>query len=98
MPYIKREERDKLVLTLNPLMRKMQEADEGHLNYVITKLCLAWLAGQEAQGYKQYNAIIGALESAKLEMYRRAVARYEDMKSMENGEVYPPGAPLVRMD
>jgi len=34
------------------------------------------------------NAIIGALECAKLELYRRVAAPYEDDKIAENGDVY----------
>ena len=32
--------------------------------------------------------VIGALECAKLELYRRIAAPYEDTKIQENGEVY----------
>ena len=31
--------------------------------------------------------MIGALESAKLELYRRSIALYEDTKIKENGDV-----------
>ena len=31
---------------------------------------------------------MGALECAKLELYRRVAAPYEDVKIMENGDVY----------
>ena len=37
---------------------------------------------------KNLNAIIGALECAKLELYRRVAAPYEDDKIIENGDVY----------
>jgi len=33
---------------------------------------------------------IGALECAKLELYRRVAAPYEDTKIAENGDVYDP--------
>lgn len=58
----------------------------GDLNFIITKLCLEF-AG-DAPRYETYNTIIGALESCKLEFYRRAVAPYEDTKIKENGDVY----------
>lgn len=38
--------------------------------------------------YQHYNEVIGVLECAKLEMYRRCVAGYEDMKINVNGDVY----------
>jgi hypothetical protein len=34
-----------------------------------------------------YNDAIGALEGAKLELYRRYVSAYEDDKIKENGDV-----------
>lgn len=59
----------------------------GELNYVITRLCLRYIENNGEQ-YKHYNDVIGALECCKLEMYRRAIAPYEDKKIKENGDVY----------
>ena len=59
----------------------------GDLNYKITKLCKAWLYAQ-GESYATYNSLIGVLECAKLEFYRRMVAPYEDQKIAENGDVY----------
>lgn len=44
----------------------------------------------EANGgrYQQVNDIVGALEGAKLEFYRRVVSKYEDQKIIQNGDVY----------
>jgi hypothetical protein len=86
MPYIKKERRK----DLNPLMKRLKaelaSANEGDLNYVITSLVHAWIQG-DAENYTAYNAAIGALECAKLELYRRRVAAYEDEKIKENGDV-----------
>jgi len=38
--------------------------------------------------YATLNTVIGVLECAKLELYRRVVADYEDQKCEENGDVY----------
>jgi len=38
--------------------------------------------------YQTFNDIIGALEGAKLEFYRRVVVRYEEEKIKANGDVY----------
>ena len=46
------------------------------------------LLQQNPKSYADYNALIGVLESCKLEFYRRAVAAYEDEKSTVNGDVY----------
>jgi len=49
-------------------------------------LCLDYLPPKPS--YSDYNALVGVLECAKLEFYRRAVAAYEDKKIKENGDVY----------
>ena len=59
----------------------------GVLNYVLTRILLAFIG--PAPTYTDFNAAIGALECAKLELYRRMVAPYEDRKCAENGDVYP---------
>lgn len=58
----------------------------GDLNFILTKLCLEFM-GKELT-YERYNTVIGALESCKLEFYRRAVSPYEDKKIKDNGDVY----------
>ncbi len=58
----------------------------GQLNYVITRLLQEFLG--ETPNYRLFNEAIGALEAAKLELYRRMVAPYEDKKIKENGDVY----------
>jgi hypothetical protein len=77
MPYIKAADRDD----------KLVPMTEGELNWKITTLCLEFLDITDKK-YADYNAIIGVLECAKLEFYRRAVASYEDRKIKENGDVY----------
>ena len=39
-------------------------------------------------GYHHYNQLIGVLECAKLELYRRLIAPYEDVKIIDDGDVY----------
>lgn len=65
----------------------------GELNYVLTAVCMDYLEHrQRAEGmsYTHLNDIVGALESAKLEFYRRVVVPYEDKKCADNGDVYTP--------
>ena len=38
--------------------------------------------------YSEINSVIGVLECAKMELYRRIAAPYEDKKCEENGDVY----------
>ena len=85
MPYIKQDERKVLDRHIEAL--KQFIANEGELNYVITRLCdqhLDW-AGKK---YSNINTIIGVLECAKQEFYRRVAAPYETRKMKNNGDVY----------
>ena len=61
--------------------------NEGELNYVISSLLDEYLA-QYGFNYANLNAVVGVLECAKLEIYRRMGAPYEDDKMKENGDVY----------
>ena len=42
----------------------------------------------EPYSFQDLNELIGALECAKQELYRRVVAPYEEDKIEENGDVY----------
>lgn len=57
----------------------------GELNYLFTKIALEYF--KRNRNYQGINDIIGALEGAKLEFYRRYAAPYEDIKLAENGDV-----------
>jgi hypothetical protein len=59
----------------------------GELNYCITVLCDEFIA-QHRVNYDLLNSVVGVLESAKLEFYRRLVSFYEDAKCDANGDVY----------
>lgn len=59
----------------------------GELNYLITFLVRSYL-DYKGEKYQTYNDIMGALEGAKLELYRRQVAPYENEKIKANGDVY----------
>lgn len=75
MPYIKPELRDKT------------PQNAGMLNYRLTRLLL-WYLKAKGESYQTYNDIIGVLECAKLELYRRKVQHYENQKCRENGDVF----------
>jgi hypothetical protein len=86
MPYIKQANRKALQPITNALGDTTIDS-AGELNYLITKICIDFLLHQ-APGYQAFNDAIGALEGAKLELYRRKIASYEDTKIIENGDVY----------
>lgn len=59
----------------------------GELNFLITHQLEKYrLTGGDS--YSTFNAILGAIESAKQEFYRRVVAPYEDEKQRKKGDVY----------
>lgn len=80
MPYINGVERANLAAGPTP-------TTAGQLNYLITKLCTTYIA-QRGKDYDTINTVVGVLESAKLELYRRVAAPYEDARKQENGDVY----------
>ncbi len=89
MPYIRSRERTQLDSTLSNATH--QATTSGELNYVITKLVDEYLADTDvAFGYTKINEVIGVLECAKLELYRRIAAPLEDVKKILNGDVYSP--------
>lgn len=80
MPYISKERRA-AVQHWGPVFDS-----PGDMNYYITKAIADWLP--DYPSYADFNTVIGVLECAKLELYRRMVAPYEDQKIEENGDVY----------
>lgn len=87
MPYIKPRRREELITAITELASEIKT--EGELNYAVTKLLLSVeLPEYDSPSYKLLNALIGVLESCKMEFYRRAVAPYEDEKIAQNGDVY----------
>jgi len=83
VPYIKPELRE----DLDPTEYAIIACDSGELNYQITMICNAYLE-ENGKTYKRINDIVGALECAKLELYRLVAVPYENLKMAENGEVY----------
>lgn len=84
MPYIKKEKRDELFVPIAQLSELI--TCEGDLNYIITTLTHMELM-KKGLNYQHVNNLIGALECAKLELYRVIAAPYEDIKMKENGNV-----------
>lgn len=83
MPYIKKSQR----YNLDKKIDKINDLCVGQLNYVITKLMIKYI-NENGEKYKHYNDLIGVLECAKMELYRRKINLYEDKKINENGDVY----------
>ena len=88
MPYVDPETRDRL--GYGELATGAIPTTSGELNYAVTQLVQAFLTqrGTRSPRYADYNEAVGALECAKLELYRRKVAAYEDFKKQMFGDVY----------
>jgi hypothetical protein len=90
MPYIKQEDRRKFDhgYDFEPMLELCGMAcdNPGDLNYAISMLCKSYIQ-HKGENYQHYNDILGALEGAKLELNRRHIAPYEDIKIKENGDL-----------
>lgn len=80
MPYINQKRRTAMMQGETPKVL-------GEVNYLITCLMDAVL-NEHGVSYENINGLIGVLECAKLELYRRIASPYEDIKKIQNGEVF----------
>ncbi len=95
MPYIKQEDRDRIMDKIEGFGAIgdvtsiiIDEINKpGELNYAITEMMKNYLE-RKGVSYTNMNEVIGVLECAKMELYRRMAAPYEDVKIKENGDVY----------
>ena len=87
MPYIPTSEKEKVdrgLIALNLSELK----DSGALNYAIHQIIAQYIS-QNKESYQTFNDAIGALECAKMELYRRLISEYEDKKILLNKDVKP---------
>jgi len=80
MPYIRSIERIDRIVNKNL-------TGPGKLNYIIS-IHLNEYIKEHGLNYQTLNDILGAVEGAKLEIYRRVAAPYENSKIAENGDVF----------
>jgi hypothetical protein len=90
MPYIEEHDREKL----QPLKRQIQKTlletpsiTAGDMNYLVHMLSYYFLL-RRGINYSNLNELIGVLECAKLELYRRRCSPYEDEKIESNGDIW----------
>tara|TARA_B100000927_G_C16174177_1_gene352645 strand:+ start:215 stop:487 length:273 start_codon:yes stop_codon:yes gene_type:complete len=89
MPYIKPEDREIYEPMIDVLMNELRYAEnwKGDLNFIVSTI-LNDLLTAYGTSYSMLNDMVGVLECAKLELYRRMAAPYEDEKIDANGDVY----------
>jgi len=85
MPYIPNKRRT--ILKRWYLHEPIPASTPGELNYLITLEVMDYWQ-MRGESYQTINDIIGALESAKQEFYRRVAVPYETNKQKINGDVY----------
>lgn len=86
MPYIDKNSRAKFDSHSLDLIGVTCE-NPGDLNFVLTSIIHGYLNRRGLMKYQDINDVIGALEGAKLELYRRVASGYEDKKIEQNGDV-----------
>lgn len=87
MPYIEKYRREEIVSESNINIDSI--ASWGELNFAITYMINRFIKNSDINlNYSFINSIIGVLECAKTEFYRRIAAPYEDKKIQENSDVY----------
>ena len=91
MPYLKPQDKKTLKSTVATLCRASAHISPdqfpGVLNYLISQIISARIKALGPK-YHLFNEIIGALECAKHEIYRRLVVAHEKKKIIENGDVF----------
>lgn len=83
MPYISQERREQLLNEESSVLI----SNAGDFNYIISAMINDFI-NYKGKSYAVINEVIGALECAKLELYRRIASPYEDTKILQNGDVY----------
>lgn len=84
MPYIQdHAARDSLDEGGSPL-------NVGDLTYALTKAVDRFIQAQGEVSYQVYAEALGALSATSHELYRRKIADYENLKLLENGDVFSP--------
>lgn len=80
MPYITQGQRNAIEAGIGP-------ESPGELNYVLT-VTIDKYVKENGMSYQSINDVLGALEGAKLEFYRRVAVPYENGKLSTNGDIY----------
>ena len=87
MPYIEKEDREKIDKPLNELIfhLSVHKFPVGMLNYTFTKIL--WTYFKRNRCYNTINDILGVIEGVKAEFLRRRARHYEEEKILENGDI-----------
>ena len=64
---------------------KAKYYSEGDVNYIISSI--VWNLFRKRPSYGNGNCLVGVMECAKLEFYRKLLSEYEDGKEEQNGSI-----------
>lgn len=84
MPYIKQKDRPILQDVIDTL--DIFNMGVGDINFLVSSLLKKYIE-IHGENYENYNSLVGVLECIKLELYRRKISPYEDVKMRDNGDV-----------
>lgn len=82
MPYVVDEKRAALDEVVRLMAAHNIKAD-GDLNYVLFKYCKYFVK----PSYNNYKNFLGELDECRAEIRRKLLAKYEDKKIEENGDI-----------
>jgi len=85
MPYIKDKEKHEISDTIDNL--KMWILSKGDLNYAICELVGSLILDGEKISYTEISNWISGVHDAEVELNRRLLSHYENLKIIENGDV-----------
>ncbi len=87
MPYISTKAREYYRYDILNLVNKLKTVGfpAGDMNFIFSML--AGHAYLHASNYQKINDVVGALEGAKLEYYRRVAQGHEDLKVLQNSDI-----------
>ena len=88
MPYIKPENRENFNKVLEEVTNTFEKngVTPGDLNYLLSKIGHLYIK-RKTFGYTHINDVVGVLECAKQEFYRKIATPYEETKIIENGDI-----------
>jgi hypothetical protein len=85
MPYIKDKDKREMSDAINDLRIRIES--KGDLNYAICELVGRLILDGEKISYTKMSEWISGVHDAEVELNRRLLAHYEDLKIEENGDV-----------
>jgi hypothetical protein len=86
MPYIAQDDRDDFTDFANDVAN-VKPKTAGEIQYMIAVIVAEFMKNSDYR-YQNMNDVMGALNGANLEFYRRYVAPYEDECIAKNGDVF----------